>query len=259
MEENKTKHLKFYSKKAIGFATFFGGPLAAGYLIGENYKSLNEFDKRKKSIIIGVISTLFIFIGLFLIPEPIIDKIPNQLIPLFYTWIIYIIVENNQGEILKYHKENNNEFYSGWETAKISFISLIILTLGIVLFVYFSTDNEIYQEYDKGIAKFSQNETETMKFYDHFENNSRLDLLSELNNRVLPKWEENLKIINKIYEIDNLPSDLIEQNNLLKDYSELRIKEFKLFKKAIQEDTDKYYSEFEKIQAQIDKVLLELN
>jgi hypothetical protein len=30
-EHNKTKGLKFYSQRAIGIATFFGGPLAACY------------------------------------------------------------------------------------------------------------------------------------------------------------------------------------------------------------------------------------
>ena len=41
-EENITKDLKFYSQKSISIATFIGGPLAAGYLIRENYLELNK-------------------------------------------------------------------------------------------------------------------------------------------------------------------------------------------------------------------------
>ena len=41
-KENDTKDLKFYSQKAIGIATFIGGSLAAGYLVRENYLSLNK-------------------------------------------------------------------------------------------------------------------------------------------------------------------------------------------------------------------------
>ena len=36
------KDLKLYSHRAIGGATFLGGPLAAGYMIGENFKVLNK-------------------------------------------------------------------------------------------------------------------------------------------------------------------------------------------------------------------------
>jgi hypothetical protein len=40
--ENKTEKIKLYSSKAISGATFLGGPLAAGYLIGENFKAINK-------------------------------------------------------------------------------------------------------------------------------------------------------------------------------------------------------------------------
>ncbi|MCZ4320240.1 hypothetical protein O4H26_14700 [Aequorivita viscosa] len=38
--KNDTTEIKLYSTIAISIATFFGGPLAAGYLIGENFKAL---------------------------------------------------------------------------------------------------------------------------------------------------------------------------------------------------------------------------
>jgi len=59
-QENLTKNLKFYSQKAIGIATFIGGPLAAGYLIRENYLSLEKPNEAKKSLIIGIISTILL-------------------------------------------------------------------------------------------------------------------------------------------------------------------------------------------------------
>lgn len=51
-----TSQIKLYSSNAIGVATFLGGPLAAGYLIGENYKSLNQPKEGQQSLIIGIVA-----------------------------------------------------------------------------------------------------------------------------------------------------------------------------------------------------------
>lgn len=48
--ENKTKDIKLYSSKSISGATFLGGPLAAGYLIGEKLKALDKPDEGRKSL-----------------------------------------------------------------------------------------------------------------------------------------------------------------------------------------------------------------
>jgi uncharacterized membrane protein AbrB (regulator of aidB expression) len=92
MDESK----KFYSQKAISIATFFGGPLAAGYLIKKNYQAMNQPDLANKATIIGIISTIILFAGIFSIPEHIIDKIPNALFPLIYTLIISLILEKSR-------------------------------------------------------------------------------------------------------------------------------------------------------------------
>lgn len=84
-KENNTKDLKFYSQSAISMATFIGGPLVAGYLIRENYLALNKPDEAKYTLIIGIIATLVLFGGVFMIPSDFIDKMPRQLIPIIYT------------------------------------------------------------------------------------------------------------------------------------------------------------------------------
>src|SRR5690606_12871197 len=114
------------------------------------------------SLIIGVISTVILFGGIFMVPENIIDKIPHQLIPLIYTGIIWGIVEWKQGDILKAHKENNNSFFSGWRAAGIGFISLLILGIGIFGYAFLSIDNELKEKYDAELAQFSINENETL-------------------------------------------------------------------------------------------------
>ncbi len=258
-KENPTENIKLYSPRAIGGATFLGGPLAAGYMIGENYRSLNKQEEGNYSLIIGIISTLLLFIGIFMIPENLIDNIPRQLIPLIYTGIILGIVEWKQGDVLKLHKENGNPFFSGWRAAGIGLISLIIILIVVFATVFFTSEDDIYDQYDKEITVFSKNEEETLSFYDHLNTKTNQSLLQELENKIIPKWQENIEIINRSNKLNNLPPELIEQNKLLLEYAELRLEAFELFKKSIEEDTDKYAVQLDKIHEKIEEQIIKIN
>jgi hypothetical protein len=257
--ENLTGNIKLYSTKAIGVATFLGGPLAAGYLIGENFKALNKPKDGRTSLIIGIVTTIILFTGLFMIPEKIIESIPKQLIPMIYTGVIWGIVEWRQGDLLKLHKEFGNSFISGWRAAGIGFLSLIIISIGLLGYVYFGIDNGIYEQYDTELSVFTKNEEETLVFYDHIYTKSNYSLIKELENTSIPKWKENIEIIRKANNMENLPPELIQQNELLLKYAELRLEAFELFKKAIEEDTDKYESDLERIHMEIEEQLVKLN
>lgn len=139
--ENLTKDIKLYSARAIGGATFLGGPLAAGYMIGKNFTAIGKPEQARNSLLIGIVSTLLLFTGLYLTPENIIDKIPGHLIPLAYTGIIWGMVEWKQGAILKSHKDNGNSFFSGWKAAGVGIISLLLILIGIFALAFFDLNN----------------------------------------------------------------------------------------------------------------------
>ena len=164
-----TKELRFFSQKAIGIATFIGTPMAAGYLIRENYKSLGEPEKGRNALIISIVVTLLLFVGIYRIPEAIMDKIPNFIIPAIYMGIIYLIVEKIHGPILKNHESNGYEFISNWRAAGIGFISLIILIVGIAAYIFLAPESDANIFYDKQIEIFSKNEEESLEFYDKLE------------------------------------------------------------------------------------------
>ncbi|SFW47796.1 hypothetical protein [Cellulophaga fucicola] len=258
-KEDDTKDLRFYSQKSIATATFIGGPLAAGYLIRENYLSLNKPDEGKKSLLIGFVATVLLFTGIFMIPEAIIEKVPSYVIPAIYTAIIYLIVEKIHGKILNKHKENENNFYSGWRAAGVGFVSLIVLLIGIFGYAYLSVGGDEFEKYDAEIAKFSKNETESLIFFEHYDTETDNSLLQELENSTIPKWEENIEIIKNSNTIENLPSELLEQNKILLKYSELRLKAFELYKKAIKEDTTIYEQQLEQIHLKINEQIEKLN
>ena len=138
-------------------------------------------------------------------------------------------------------------------------VSLIILLIGIFAYVFLSPEGEEFEKYNTEIAKFTKNETESLVFYDHINTETNDLLIQELDNEIIPKWNENIKIINELNSIENLPSELLEQNVVLLKYSELRLKAFKLFKKAINDDTENYAQELEQVHNEIDEQLNKLN
>lgn len=258
MEQTKI----FFSQRAITIATYFGGPLAAGYLVKKNYDTIQQPENAKKALIIGIVSSILIFAGIFSIPEHIIDKIPNPLIPLIYTGIIYWIVERIQGEILKQHKEVGGEFYSGWKAAGIGAIAMTILLASIAIIAFVSGDlsNKAGFDtltYDKEVAKFVENENKALTVF-NVVNTAKPDYLIREFSKGVILWKENRAIVERINKIDNLPKNLLDQNKKLLKYCELRIEHNELIIKAISENTDKYVSEIERLGLDINQILKDL-
>jgi len=104
-----------------------------------------------------------------------------------------------------------------------------------------------------------KNEEQGLVVFDHFDTNSTFELITEIKNTTIPKWEENIEIINKSNQIADLPTELKERNVLLLRYCNLRIESFELMKKGMVENTDKYSPEIDKIINKIDILIDELN
>jgi len=259
MEETK----KFYSQKAIAIATYFGGPLAAGYLVKKNYEALELPDSAKKALFIGIVSTVLLFAGIFSVPEQVMEKVPNFLIPAIYTVIIYLIVEKFQGESLKLHKESGGEFYSGWKAAGVGAIAMVILAAGIFLTAFlagdFSGTGSAYDAaaYDLAIDKFTENETRALQVFDALETDAPEYLIGEfVKGRTL--WQENRDIIKGLMAMEDLPQELSDQNALLLKYCSLRIQHYDIFVRSFSENTNIYTPEIDRIGLEIKKVLEEL-
>ena len=257
--ERSLENSKLYSSKAISLATFLGGPLAAGYLVSENFKALNKNAEARISLVSGVLVTIFIFSILFLLPEKTLNYIPRQVIPLIYTGIVWVIVEWTQGEYLKEHEEKANTFFSKWRAAGIGFISLLIIGIGIFPYILYESNNPAYEVYDIQMAKFSKNEKESLVFFDKIDSKSKSYLLSELDNMAIPKWKENIEILNELKELENLPDNLKKQSQQLLKYSELRLQLFELLRKGIDENTSQYDRELEMLSTKIEAQLNEIN
>ena len=136
--ENPIPRGKVYKDKAIWVGTFFGGPLAAGYIIAENFKVFGEHHNAKKTWIYTIIFTIVLFSGIFLIPN--IEKIPKQIIPIIYTAIAYSLCQRLQGQKIVEHINAGGQYYKWWRALLIGIIGMIITFLPIVGIAYMSGD-----------------------------------------------------------------------------------------------------------------------
>lgn len=250
---------RLYSQRDIGIATFLGGPLGAGILIRRNFINLNKEKQGLNSLLIGIVSTFILFVGIFSIPDHIIDKIPNALIPLIYTGAIFLIVEYIQGKDLKEFKENDGTFYSGWKAAGIGLVSGILIAGGLFAYIFLAEDgNWDVDSYNSKIELHSANESEAMKLFDLIDVAPKSEIVGFISKTGIPKWEENLTILNSIDKIENVPNDYQRQVKLLKEYTKLRIESYEFISKAVETESSKYDQEIFKRHTRIDNIISEL-
>jgi len=150
MPEDKLDHEpenKIYSPFAIQLATFFGGPIVAGYLIAENFKLLGEPEKVRLTWLHTIIASCLIFTAMFVIPG--LKDIPPFIFPVIYSLVASYLVRRYQGERIKVHIENNGQFYSIWRAILVCVIVVLIMVILIVILVVLSGDKDLLQKLSK--------------------------------------------------------------------------------------------------------------
>ena len=123
MQENVKK---FYSIWQITWATLIASPLAAGWLMGQNYKQLGQPEKTRKANIIGFVCTLALLIAAIFLPE----SFPNLVLPVITAIATKNAAREIQGKQIAAQFALGAEKHSGW---KVFGISLIIFLLALVI------------------------------------------------------------------------------------------------------------------------------
>ena len=111
--------------------------------------------------------------------------------------------------------------------------------------------------YDKEVAKFVENENKALIVFNVINSAEQQYLRKEFSKGIV-LWEENKAIVKRLKTIENLPIELIKQNEKLLTYCDLRIQHNGIIIKAITEDTDRYVSEIDRIGLKINNILEEL-
>lgn len=120
---------------------------------------------------------------------------------------------------------------------------LTVLILAASFIVYGIIPNDIVQ-YDEKMKSFVSMEAMALEVYNKPENTPKDQLLSEIKDRGIYYWNENIKLLNECDDL-NLPIEIRVRNGKLLKYCDLRLKSYNLIYKAIDEDTDRYKDSIE--------------
>lgn len=124
---------KIFTEKAINIGTFLGGPIVGGYMLSENFKVLKEDDYSRRVLFATIIFFFVFFELLFMIPQPVAQKIPDAFFPLIYGGIGYWIYKSFQKKRIDEFIKAGGLKQSGLKITGITLFGMII-TLAYILF-----------------------------------------------------------------------------------------------------------------------------
>jgi hypothetical protein len=116
--------LKIYKDKVMYGVAFLGGPLAAGYIIAQNFKAFGKMSNYRTTWFITILATLGIFSSIILLPNSI--KIPSYTIPLIYTAVAFGLMRFYQGKQIDDHISKGGQTHNVWRAALVGLLGLAI-------------------------------------------------------------------------------------------------------------------------------------
>lgn len=143
-----------------------------------------------------------------------------------------------------------------YENKSLKFKNLGIISvvfLALVTMVYNSLTNDILI-YDTKMKDFQEMEKMALEVYNQANYYPKEDLLYNIKDRGIYYWNENINIIDEVEKLD-LPKEIHERNAKMKKYCELRIKLFDVLYKSISEESNKYNSEIQNYNKQIEHII----
>ena len=134
---------------------------------------------------------------------------------------------------------------------------MTILLVGIFGYIYITTGNilpngKFDKKYDNAIAIVKENEEEALTLFNKIDKESPNRVIEFIDSTGIPKWEENIRILNELDKIKGLYKQLLKQDELLRNYCNLRIESYRLIKKALMENSKIYDQQIENINYKIE-------
>jgi hypothetical protein len=152
---------KIYSKNQIDIATFIGGPLIAGYLLSQNFKTFGEKEAAKKSTIFSILGLLLLISAFVLLPESITSKIPNIFVAVIPIVIASLVVRIYQSKKIEEYLKSGYKTASSLGVFGESLLSLIITLILYIAIIQITTSLNVkyaYGNYLKNYCNSSYNE-----------------------------------------------------------------------------------------------------
>jgi hypothetical protein len=119
--------ITLYTPRQVGAATFVGTPVAGCILLASNQSGLGKPEARLRTILRGMVGTLFVLAVAFVLP----DSFPRLLLPTAYTVLLYGIAQTNQDLPPAHVATIDRQPY--WKALAIGFACLAVLLVPLVV------------------------------------------------------------------------------------------------------------------------------
>lgn len=127
---------KIYNEKMVRVSTLLAGPFAAAYLMAENYKTFGQEKRAKQTLIYGSLATVFIFGTLLLLPEKVLDKVPQFLLPILFSIIAQFLMRRFQTPDVENYLTEGGQKHSNWKVARVSALVFVLELLAILVLIF---------------------------------------------------------------------------------------------------------------------------
>jgi rhomboid protease GluP len=131
------------------------------------------------------------------------------------------------------------------------------LVFAVSAYALHSIPNDI-GTYDARMKDFSRNEESALSVLSGRTGRSNADFMTAIEQQGIPRWQENLKLLEEVERL-KLPQAVRDRDQMLRRYTELRLKSYELMYRGLKEQTDAYDAELATYANQTDSVLKILN
>ncbi|MBZ4034763.1 rhomboid family intramembrane serine protease [Flavobacterium sp. 17A] len=124
---------------------------------------------------------------------------------------------------------------------KLKFGSIAIIS-ALVLFSSFAIYKKIPNDiatYDAKIQQFITSEKIALEIYNISKSTPKEKILQEIKDKGIYNWQKNIKLVESFKELE-LPEEIQNRNEILKEYCQLRIKSYDLMYKSVSENSNQY-------------------
>lgn len=133
-------------------------------------------------------------------------------------------------------------------------LAVMIIVIGVGAIVAIPKLNNDMAKYQNALETFSKNEMAALRVFELPDTTSKPIMLSYLRDTGTYYWNENAKLLGEFDQLD-LPDMAVDQKDKLKQYCQLRLKEFELIAKSIEEETRIYDTEIQETRNKINAVI----
>jgi len=127
---------RLYTQAQVAVAAFLGSPLAAGWLISRNHRTLARPDQANQALVVGIGATLALFVLRIVLS----DRIPLIALSVAGAVACRAWADAQFSTVLQRHRAAGGANYSWWRVVGLSLLctAIIVVVVFIVLTLLFS-------------------------------------------------------------------------------------------------------------------------